>query len=340
MAITYRTLGRSGVKVSPICLGTMMFGKQTDEDTAARIVDRARAQGVNFIDTANVYNDGASEEVVGRLVSRDRDDWVVATKYVNSRHAGPNRRGASRKNTVEAVEASLGRLGTDYIDLMYLHRQDHSTPIAETVQALGDLIRAGKLRYWGLSNHPAWKIAEFCRTADALGVPRPAASQPCYNLANRQPETEHLGACDYYGVGVVPYSPLARGVLTGKYIADQAPAADTRAGRNDKRMLETEWREESLVLAARIKEHAEERGITAGQFALAWVVNNKLICSAITGPRTFEQWEDYLPALDYVWTPEDEALVDGLVASGHPSTRGFNDPSHPFVGRVLDYSAV
>ena len=190
MAITYRTLGRNGVKVSPVCLGTMMFGQQTDEDMAARIVDRARAQGVNFIDTANVYNDGASEEVVGRLVSRDRDDWVVATKYVNSRHPGPNRRGASRKNTVEAVEASLGRLGTDYIDLMYLHRQDHSTPIAETVQALGDLIRAGKLRYWGLSNHPAWKIAEFCRTADALGVPRPAASQPCYNLANRQPETD------------------------------------------------------------------------------------------------------------------------------------------------------
>ena len=333
----YRSLGRTGIKVSPLCLGTMMFGRQTDDRTAAQIVDHAREQGVNFIDSADVYNDGASEQVVGKLIAEHRDEWFVATKYVNSRHGGPNHRGASRRYTIQATEASLQRLGTDYIDLLYLHRQDHGTPIAETVQALGDLIRAGKIRYYGISNHPAWKIAEFSRTADALGVPRPAATQPCYNLFNRQPETEHLGAAEYYGVGVVPFSPLARGVLTAKYAVGEAPAADTRAGREDKRIQETEWREESLKLAQDVRRHAEARGITAGQFALAWVVNNRLITSAITGPRTFEQWQDYVPALEYVWTAEDEAFVDGLVAPGHPSTPGYNDPSHPFVGRKLHY---
>jgi aryl-alcohol dehydrogenase-like predicted oxidoreductase len=333
--IEYRNLGRNGIKVSPITLGTMMFGGPTEENVAKRIADKAFEQGINFIDTANGYQGGKSEEVVGRLIKPKRDQWILSTKFVNPNPGpkGPNDQGASRHNVIASVNASLKRLDTEYIDLIYLHREDHHTPIAETVRALDDLIREGKIRSYGLSNHRAWKLAEFSRTADALGAPRPAASQPLYNLANRQIENEHLPAAEYFGIGVVPYSPLARGVLTAKYDPNEPPAPDTRAGRNDKRIQQTEWRPESLNLAQRIKTHAKSRGITAGQFALAWVLNNRLITSAIAGPRTEAQWDDYLPALQYTFNDEDEAFVDGLVVSGHSSTPGFNDPSHPFAGR-------
>jgi len=331
--MSYRYLGRTGLRVSPICLGTMMFGGQTDEDTARRIVNKAFDQGTNFIDTADGYAGGKSEEVVGRLIAERREKWVLATKFVNPRGDGPNDRGASRRYTIQAVEASLRRLGTNYIDILYLHREDHHTPIAETVRALDDLIRAGKIRYYGLSNHRAWKIAEFSRTADALNADRPAASQPLYNLANRQVEIEQLEAAEYYGLGVVPYSPLARGVLTAKYEPNEIPGPDTRAGRQDKRMHQTEWRPESLRLAREVKRHTDARGISPGQFALAWVLHNRLITSAIVGPRTEAHWDDYQPALDYRFTAEDEAFVDQLVTPGHASTPGFNDPGHPFFGR-------
>ncbi len=334
-AIEYRNLGRNGIKVSPITLGTMMFGGQTDDAVARRIADKAFEQGINFIDTANGYNGGASEQTVGRLIAERRSQWVLSTKFVNPNPGaqGPNDRGASRHNVIQSVDASLKRLNTDYIDLFYLHREDHTTPVEETLRALSDLIRAGKIRSYGLSNHRAWKLAEYSRAADLLGIERPAASQPLYNLANRQIENEHLPAAEYYGIGVVSYSPLARGVLTAKYDPNQPPSEGTRAGRNDKRLHQTEWRPESLNLAQRVKDHAEARGITAGQFALAWVLNNRLITSAIAGPRTEEQWNDYVPALNYGFTAEDEAFIDDLVTTGHASTPGYNDPSHPFAGR-------
>jgi len=346
MSITYRNLGRQGIKVSPITLGTMMFGGPADEATSKRITDKAFEQGINFIDTANGYQGGKSEEVVGRLIAGKRSHWVLSTKFVNRNPGtgtgtgtnGPNDQGASRHNVIQSVDASLKRLGTDYIDLLYLHREDHDTPIAETVRALGDLIQAGKLRSYGLSNHRGWKLAEFSRTADALGVPRPAASQPLYNIFNRQIEVEHLPAAGYYGIGVVPYSPLARGVLTAKYHPSEPPPPDTRAGRSDKRIAQTEWRPESLELAQKLKSHALSRGLKPGQFALAWVLNNAFVTSTIAGPRTEEQWDDYLPALDYRFTAEDEAFVDTLVTPGHPSTPGFNDPSHPFHGRPVRHA--
>jgi aryl-alcohol dehydrogenase-like predicted oxidoreductase len=335
MSLEYRNLGRHGLKVSPLTLGTMMFGAQTPDDVAHRIVDKAFDQGVNFIDTANNYNGGISEQVVGRLIAARRAQWVLATKFGNPDPdgKGPNNQGGSRNAIMSSVDASLRRLNTDYIDLYYLHREAADTPMEETVAALGDLIQAGKIRAWGLSNHRAWKLAEFSRSADQLGVPRPAASQPLYNLANRQIEVEHLPAAQYYGIGVVPYSPLARGVLTAKYAPDQAPGADTRAGRNDPRLQQTEWRPESLQLAQRVREYAEGRGITSGQFALAWVLNNRLVTSTIAGPRTEAQWDDYLPALNFAFTAEDEAFVDSLVITGHSSTPGYNDPAHPFNGR-------
>jgi aryl-alcohol dehydrogenase-like predicted oxidoreductase len=332
--VQYRNLGRSGLKVSPLCLGTMMFGGATDEPTAQRIIAKAREAGVNFIDSADAYNGGRSEEVTGRAISNQRDQWVVATKLANAMGEGPNAGGLSRKWIMRAADASLRRLGTDYIDVYYLHKEDLSTPLAETVRALGDLVRTGKIRYFGVSNYKSWRVAEICNICDRLGIDRPVVSQPYYNAMNRMPEVEHLPACAYYGLGVVPYSPLARGVLTGKYASDAAPPPDSRAARKDRRMLQAEWRPESLNLAQEIKRHAERRGMTAGQFAVLWVLNNAVVTAAIAGPRTEAQWDDYVGALAHKFTAEDEALIDRLVTPGHPSTPGFNDPAYPIEGRV------
>ncbi len=330
----YRKLGRSGLDASVVCLGTMMFGGATDEATSARIIGSAHAAGVNFIDTADVYGDGASEEIVGRAIKAARHDWILATKAGNAMGKGRNRRGLSRVWLMQACEDSLRRLGVDHIDIYYLHREDHGAPLDETVMAIADLVRAGKIRHFGVSNFRAWRVAEICNICDRLGIGRPVVSQPYYNAMNRMPEVEHLPACGHYGVGVVPYSPLARGVLSGKYDPDAPPPAGTRAGRSDTRILQTEWRPESLRLAQEIRRHAEARGMTAGQFALLWVLNNGFVSSAIAGPRTEEQWNDYLGALAHDFSAEDEALIDRLVTTGHPSTPGYNDPAYPIEGRA------
>lgn len=330
----YRSLGGSGVKVSLLCLGTMMFGGPTDEATAAGIIARARDQGINFIDTADGYAGGRSEEIVGRAIAADRGWWVLATKIANPTGQGPNARGLSRRHVQQAVEASLRRLDTEVIDLLYLHKEDHATPLSETVHALADLIRAGKIRYFGVSNYRAWRVAEICRLCDLAGIDRPIASQPLYNALNREVEVEHLPACGYFGLGVVPYSPLARGVLTGKYRSDTPPPVGTRAGRQDRRMMESEWRPESLHIAQELAAHARGLGMTPGQFAMAWVLNNRLVTAAVAGPRTPEQWEDYVGALSRRLGPADEALIDRLVSPGHPSTPGYSDPAYPLEGRV------
>ncbi|MBD9455786.1 aldo/keto reductase [Rhizobium sp. RHZ02] len=332
--VDYRYLGRSALKVSPLSLGTMMFGGPTPDDVAFRIIDKAREQGINFIDTADVYHDGKSEEVVGKGIKAHRDHWVLATKFVNSHKKGPNLGGHSRKWVIETVENSLRRLNTDYIDILYFHRAVFDAPLEEPVRAIADLIRAGKLRYFGVSNFRGWRIAEVAQLADELGIDRPVASQPLYNIVNRTAEAEQLPAAHHYGLGVVSYSPLARGVLTGKYEPGKEPAADTRAGRGDKRILETEWRPESIAIASEIAAHATRKGVSPTEFALAWVLNNRLISAAIAGPRTEEHWDSYIRALDVKLDAEDEALVDRLVTTGHPSTPGFNDPSHPVEGRV------
>jgi aryl-alcohol dehydrogenase-like predicted oxidoreductase len=329
----YRKLGRSGLKVSPLCLGTMMFGGPTDEAASARIIARARDVGINFIDTADAYNDGGSEEIVGRAIKPERDRWVLATKMCNPMGAGPNQRGLSRSWMFQACDASLARLGADWIDIMYLHREDHDTPLEETVMAMADLVRAGKIRYFGISNYRSWRLALICNLCDRLGIDRPVVSQPYYNAMNRMPEVEHLPACGHYGLGVVPYSPLARGVLTGKYDPDTPPPEGTRGGRQDMRMMQTEWRRESLTIAQEIKRHAEAKGITPVQFAFAWVLNNQLVTAPIAGPRTLEQFEGYLPALEHRFGADDEELIDTLVAPGHPSTPGYNDPAYPIEGR-------
>ncbi|WGS53861.1 aldo/keto reductase [Paraburkholderia sp. D15] len=331
----YRYLGRSALKVSPLCLGAMMFGGETDEATSTRIIDKAYDQGINFIDTADVYHAGRSEEIVGRAIASRRDDWVVATKfgYPASADAGPNRQGQSRKWIMQSVEASLKRLGTDYIDVLYFHRALTDAPLEEGVRAIGDLLRQGKIRYYGVSNFRGWRIAEIVRLADQLGIDRPVASEPLYNLVDRTAEVEQLPAAHHYGLGVVPYSPLARGVLSGKYALDAPPPADSRAGRGDKRIAQTEWRPESLHIARTIADHAARRGTTSIAFALAWVLKNRLISSTIAGPRTEAQWDGYRDALTLQLNADDEALVDGLVAPGHASTPGYTDPGYPVEGR-------
>ena len=331
----YRKLGRSGLDVSTICLGTMNFGGATDEATSARIIGSAREAGINFIDSADVYGDGRSEEIVGRAIKSSRNAWVVATKVGNAMSKIRNHRGLSRVWMTQACEASLRRLGVEAIGVYYLHREDHGTALEETVLAIADLVRAGKIRHFGVSNFRAWRVAEICNICDRLGIGRPVVSQPYYNAMNRMPEVEHLPACGNYGIGVVPYSPLARGVLSGKYEPGAPPPEGTRAGRADTRIMQTEWRPESLVLAQEIRKHAEARGMTTGQFALLWVLNNRFVTSAIAGPRTEEQWADYVGALAHSFTAEDEALVDRLVVTGHPSTPGYNDPAYPIEGRPV-----
>ena len=331
----YRKLGRSGLKVSPLCLGAMMFGGPADETESQRMIAAARDAGINFIDTADVYNGGKSEEVVGRAIRTERDQWVVATKLNGIMGPGPNQRGSSRKWIFEAARRSLARLGTDYIDVYYLHREDLETPLEELVHALGDLVRAGMIRYFALSNHKAWRIAEICNICDRIGLDRPVATQPHYNALNRMAEVEQFPAAAYYGLGIVPYSPLARGVLSGKYPPDAAPPVDSRAARNDARMMQTEWRPESLAIAQKLKAHAEALGMTPSQFALAWVLDNRLVTSVICGPRTEAQLLDYVGVIGRRLPAASEALVDGLVAPGHPSTPGYRDPMEPVEGRQI-----
>ena len=332
----FRRLGDSGLEVSTLCLGTMMFGDRTDAAVAQRIIDSAFDAGVNFIDTADVYAKGASESIVGPGIAANRRRWVLATKVGNVMTQAPHDGGLSRRWIMQACEDSLKRLATDYIDIYYLHKDDDTTPLAETIEAIGDLLRAGKIRYFGVSNYRGWRIAEIVNLCAELGVSPPVVCQPYYNAMNRMPEVEILPACDYYGIGVVPYSPLARGVLTGKYAPGAAPPADSRVARKDRRMMETEFRDESIEMAQTIKTHAEKKGMTATQFALAWVLHNQIVSSALCGPRTIEQWDQYLAAVGKTLDADDEALIDSLVTPGHPSTPGYNDPQYPFHGRIVE----
>ena len=330
----YRNLGKSNLQVSALCLGTMMFGDQTDQTEAAAIVADAHAHGLNYIDTADVYSNGASETMVGELIKDQRHGWVLATKLGNNMSDRVNEGHYSRTWMLREIAASLARLQTDYVDVLYLHRDFNGMNLEEPLRALDAMLRAGQIRYWGVSNFRGWRIAELMRLAEQLGMPGPVVCQPYYNLLNRMPEVEVLPACAHYGIGVTPYSPIARGVLTGKYAPGQTPDLTSRAGRADQRMVETEFREESLLIAQQLKTHAEAKGVSLAQFACSWVLANPVVSSVIAGPRTFKQWQDYLPALDYVFSEEDEALVDSLVRPGHPSTPGYTDPAYPLNGRV------
>lgn len=330
----YRNLGRSPLQISPLTLGTMMFGGPTDETESLRIIHHARDHGINSLDTADVYNKGETEKVVAKAIAGERDRWVLASKVGNRMADAPNHVGFSRKWVIEGVEASLRRLQTDYLDIVYLHRDFPGQSLEEPLRAIDALMQQGKVRYYGVSNFRGWRIAETVRMAQQLGMATPVVLQPVYSLVNRISEQEQLPAAHEYGMGVISYSPLARGVLTGKYRSMDDIPADSRVARSDPRILATEWRAESLEVANAVRERAEARGCTTADFATAWVLHNALITSAIAGPRTFEQWTSYMQALDVQLNDDDEAFVDALVTPGYASTHGYRDLTHVVSGRI------
>lgn len=331
--MNYVALGKSGLKVSPLCLGAMMFGGATGEDDSLRIIARARDAGLNFIDTANVYNDGESERVVGKAIKQDRDQVVLATKARGAMREGPNELGTSRHNILNAIDASLKRLNTDYVDLYYLHAPDYTTPLEESLRALDDCVRWGKVRYLACSNFYGWQLMEALGISERERLEKFVAVQPLYNIVNRDAEVELFPCCQQHGIGVCPYSPIARGVLTGKYKPGGDAPAGSRASRGDKRIQQAEWREESFVVADKLQSVAARHGKPLSQFALAWVLANPIVTAAIIGPRTMEQLEDNLGALDIKLTADDEAAVDALVPPGEHTGKGYNDPNYPVRGR-------
>lgn len=330
----YRTLGRHGVKVSPICLGTMMFGGQTTPEDSIRIIHAAIDRGVNFIDTANMYAGGESEVVTGRALADRRDRVVLATKGRQKMGEGPNDQGGSRMHMMRALEDSLRRLNTDYVDIYYYHAPDEDTPLEETLRAMDDMVRSGKVHYVALSNFRGWRICEALWKCDRLGLDSPVCIQPLYNIFNRDIEVEVLPLCQEHGLGVVSYSPLARGLLTGKYKPQSEFPEGSRASRNDPRMLQAELREASVELSQKIKDYAESsKGCSCSQFALAWCLANPIVTSIILGPRTMEQFTDNIHCLEVGITEEDEQFIDSLVPPGEHSGKGFQDSAYPITGR-------
>jgi aryl-alcohol dehydrogenase-like predicted oxidoreductase len=329
----YRLLGRTGVRVSPLCLGTMMFGNQTSEADSIAIIHKALAGGINFLDTADMYSAGESERVVGKALAGRRQQAVLATKGRNKMGEAPNDWGASRLHLRQALDASLKRLATDYIDLYYVHAPDYNTPIDETLRFLDDAVHQGKILYPACSNFRAWRLCEALWASDNLGLASFAAVQPLYNLVNRDIEVELLPLCQARQIGVVSYSPLARGILTAKYKPGEKFPAGSRASRDDKRLKEAELRDESLVISQKLADHCRGKGVPPSQFALAWCLANPIVTSIILGPRTMEQFDDNFAALGVSITPEDEAFVDSLVPPGEHSGKGFQDPAYPVLGR-------
>jgi aryl-alcohol dehydrogenase-like predicted oxidoreductase len=329
----YRTLGRTGVKVSPLCLGTMMFGGQASEADSLRMLAQEAEAGINFVDTADMYNAGESERIVGKWLAGRRASVVLATKGRHKMGEGPNDLGASRLHMRQALEASLKRLATDYIDFYYIHAPDYEVPIEETLRFFDDAVRQGKILYPACSNFRAWRVCEGLWTSDKLGLAKFACVQPLYNMVNRDIEVELMPLAQEHRLGVVSYSPLARGILTGKYKPGEAFPEGSRASRNDKRMREAELRDESLAISQSLADHCRTKGCPPSQFALAWCIANPILTAAILGPRTSEQLADNLGALSVSITAEDEAFVDRLVPPGDHSGKGFNDPLYPITGR-------
>ncbi len=329
----YRNVGLSSLTVSPICIGTMLFQDADSEREAEYIIESARELGLNFIDTADSYGKGESECIVGRLIAQDRDRWVLATKVGSIGGKAQHERGLSRRWMLRAIDQSLERLGTDYVDIWYMHMPDETIPLEESISTIGEVIADGKANNWGFSNYRGWQIGEIINISEKLNVPRPIICQPLYNALNRMPETDLLPACDYYKIAVAPYSPIARGVLTGKYVPGEEPPKGSRAHRGDVRTIETEYRENSIIIAQKIKAYAEGRGMTSLQYSILWLLNNAVVTSIIAGPRTFKQWKEYVGALGHCFTADDETFLDQLVPSGHPSTPGFTDPRYTHTGR-------
>lgn len=316
----YRSLGRTGVKVSPLCLGCMMFGGKTTPDDSYAIIDRALDAGINFLDTANVYSRGRSEEVTGEALKRNgqRERVVLATKVHGAMDDDdPNMRGNSRRHIIEQCEASLRRLQTDYIDLYQIHRPQSDIPIDETLRALDDLIRAGKVRYVGTSTFASWQIVESIWIAKELGTNRFICEQPPYNIFDRRIERDLLPMCTTYGIATIPWSPLAGGLLTGKYTRQNPDPEGARYANIQDNATWAARKNDAIYDAIEsLQARADEKGCSMAQLTLAWCVEQTGVTSPIIGPRTMEQLEDNLGALEIEVAQEDRALVNDLVPPG------------------------
>ncbi|WP_437765919.1 aldo/keto reductase [Sorangium sp. So ce281] len=339
---TYRLLGRSGLRVSPLALGTMTFGTDwgwgSDRDEARRILDAYLDRGGNFIDTANKYTNGTSERLIGELAGDRRERLVLATKYTLTMRPGdPNSGGNHRKNMVRSVEASLGRLKTDYIDLLYLHAWDGTTPVEEILRAMEDLVRAGKVLYVGISDTPAWQVSRMQAIADLRGWAPLVALQIEYSLIERTVERELIPMAQEMGLGVIPWSPLASGVLTGKYTRADLDAgggaADAAGTRKNVAAANGSLTERGLAIAGLVKEVAAEIGKTPAQIALAWTLLHPAVTAPIMGARTLKQLEDNLGALDVRLTDGQRSRLDraSAVELGFP---------HDFLARPLTRSVM
>jgi aryl-alcohol dehydrogenase-like predicted oxidoreductase len=308
----YKRLGISGLRVSRLGLGTMMLGERTDEAESIKIVHRAIDAGINLIDTADVYGAkvGDTEAVVGKALKGKRDQVVLATKVYNAMGESPNDRGSSRYHIMQAVEASLGRLSTDHIDLYQLHRHDAQTPMEETLRALDDLVRQGKVRYIGCSNFPAWAMCKALWVSDVNNLERIVSDQPRYNLLYRSLEAEIAPFCLEHGIGIIAFSTLARGLLSGKYSKGAPLPPDSRANLSPR--LAADLTDRNFAIIERLRKMAEARGVTIGQFAISWVLANPAVSSALVGPRTVEQLEDNLGTAGLELTKEELDEVDKL----------------------------
>jgi aryl-alcohol dehydrogenase-like predicted oxidoreductase len=329
----HRLLGRTGVKVSPLCLGAMMFGAwgNRDHDDSIRIIHRALAAGINFVDTADVYAAGESEEIVGKALSGRRDDVVLATKFHGGMGEDPNRRGNSRRWIMQEVEASLRRLGTDWIDLYQVHRWDPWVDLDETLGALTDLVRAGKIRYLGGSTFPAHVIVEAQWTAEKRGRERFVCEQPPYSLLVRGIEAEVLPVCQQFGMGVIPWSPLAGGWLSGRYRRGKDAPDSTRAQRMPQRYdLSRPENQRKLDVTEQLALVAEEAGLTLIHMAIAFVLRHPAVTAAIIGPRTMDQLESQLGAADVTLSDEVLDRIDEIVPPGqnlNPADAGWQPPA-------------
>lgn len=314
----YRMLGRTGVMVTSLCLGAMNFGGPTNEEDSIKIINRAIEGGINFIDTANVYNGGESERIVGRALSLNgkRNDIVLATKVFSKVGEGPNDKGGSRYHIMRACEDSLRRLQTDHIDLYQLHRPPLTYPQDEVLRAFDDLVRAGKVLYIGCSTHPAWMVMEALSISEKYGLVRYISEQPPYNLLDRRIENELVPLCQKHQLALLPWSPLALGILTGRYPLDGTIPADSRAGRQ-MGVFRDRLTQRGLEVADKVGQMAKERGLTMAQLALLWVKDQPAITSPIIGPRTMKHLEDFLPVMDMKLKDEDRPLFDELVHPGN-----------------------
>jgi len=332
--VEYRALGRTGTKVSSLCLGCMMFGGKTNPGDSYDIIDRALDAGINFIDTANVYSIGRSEEVTGEALKRNgkRHDIVLATKVHGKMGEGVNDLGNSRRHIIEQCEQSLRRLGTDYIDLYQIHRPQPDIPIDETLRALDDLVRSGKVRYLGTSTFAAWQLVESLWTSERLGLNRFVVEQPPYNLLDRRIERELLPAARTYGFGVIPWSPLAGGLLTGKYKRGEEPPEGARFADTANPLYRRRLNDRIYDVVDGLQPMAEEKGVTLSQFSLAWCMQQPGVTSPIIGPRTMEQLEDNLAATEITFS-EDELRAINRVARRGDSVAPFYEAEfgpHPF----------